>query len=417
VSQARKYLARQCITLLALKHLAIRQSCLGFAARVGPDSVDASLPLTRIVIRSKLTSVSVICLLLASAAANVSQTRTRRVVANHEPPPAQELIELGKPGNGEVLRTDTTLVILPVSVKDRDGRAVEDLTKEHFRIYEEGVEQQVAYFAPVDEPFTVVLMLDTSSSVWKKLDRIKNAAVRFVNHLRSSDRVMVISFAHRMTIHCEPTDDRERLLKTIRSLGKGMSTHLYAALENVMTKQLTKIKGRKAVVLFTDGVDESSDQRAEETLHYAEELDALLYAIRFDTYDERLDAIMQAQKGAARLADLFRVTLPAPPTSKRTSLADAYERGQRYLHELAAVTGGRYFEANQNLRDLDQAFAHIAEELRRQYSLGYYPHPQGRPGERRRVRVRVERPDVAVNSRSSYILQSQPSTGKTRRPD
>ena len=366
-------------------------------------------------IKAKLTSASIVCLLLASAAANVSQTRTRRVLTNNEPPPAQGLIELA---DGEVLRTDTTLVMLPVSVKDRDGRAVENLTKEHFKIYEEGLEQQVAYFAPVDEPFTVVLMLDTSSSVWKKLDKIKNAAARFVDHLRSSDRVMVISFAHRMTIYCEPTYDRERLLKAIHSVGKGMSTHLYAALQNVMTKQLTKIKGRKAVVLFTDGVDESSDQTAGETLHYAEELDALVYTIRFDTYDERLDAIMQAQKGAASLADLFRrVTLPAPPTSggKSKSLADAYERGRRYLHDLAAVTGGRYFEANQNLRDLDQAFAHVAEELRCQYSLGYYPRPPGRPGERRRVRVRVERLDVAVNSRGSYILQSQPSTGKTKR--
>jgi Ca-activated chloride channel family protein len=356
-------------------------------------------------------------LLLASVAANVSQTRTRRVIAISGPPRAQELIELT---DGEVLRTDTTLVILPVSVKDRDGRTVEDLTKKDFRIYEEGVEQQVAYFAPIDEPFTVVLMLDTSSSVWKKLDQIKDEAIRFVDHLRSSDRVMVISFAHRMTIHCEPTDDRDRLHETIRSVGKGMSTHLYAALQTVMTKQLTNIEGRKAVVLFTDGVDMSSDQKAGETLHYAEELDTLVYTIRFDTYDERLDAIMQAQKGAASLADLFRgVALPAPPTSggKGKSLSDFYQRGRRYLQDLAAVTGGRYFEANQKLRDLDKSFAQIVEELRRQYSLGYYPHPSGRPGERRRVRVRVERPEVAVNSRGSYILRSPPAADTAKRPD
>lgn len=366
--------------------------------------------------RSKLTSASVVCLLLASVAANVSQTRTRRVTISG-PARAQEVIELT---DGEVLRTDTTLVILPVSVKDRDGRAVEDLTKKDFRIYEEGVEQQVAYFAPIDEPFTVVLMLDTSSSVWRKLDQIKDAAIRFVDHLRSADRVMVISFARRMTIHCEPTNDRDRLHETIRSVGKGMSTQLYAALQTVMTKQLTNIKGRKAVVLFTDGVDMSSDRKARETLHYAEELDTLVYTIRFDTYDARLDAIMQAQKGGAILADLFRgVALPVPPTNggNGKSLSDFYERGRRYLQDLAAVTGGRYFEANQNLRDLDEAFAHIVEELRRQYSLGYYPHPLGRPGERRRVRVRVERPEVAVNSRGSYILRSTPSADTAKRPD
>jgi len=373
--------------------------------------------LTTIVITSKLTLALLVCLLLTSTAENAAQTRARRVGAIGAPPPAQKPFEIL---DGEVLRVDTTLVILPVSVKDRDGRAVQDLTKEHFRIFEEGVEQEVAYFAPVDEPFTVVLLLDTSSSVWKKLNRIKEAAASFVGHLRPGDHVMVISFAHKMTIHCEPTDDRERLVKTIQDIGKGMSTHLYQAVKNVMTKQLRNIKGRKAVVLFTDGVDESGDKMAEETLHYAEELDALIYTIRFDTYDERLDAIMQAHERAAGLAGLFkRLPLPVPGSSadRGESLADAYERGRRYLRDLAVVTGGHYFEANRNLSDLDQAFARITEELRRQYSIGYYPRPLGRPGERRRVRVRVERSEVAVNSRSSYILRPESPTDKTTRPE
>ena len=356
---------------------------------------------------SKLTFASLICLLLTYNAENTAQTRARRIGAAESPPRAQKGFDIP---NGEVLRVDTTLVILPLSVKDRAGRAIQNLTKEHFRIFEEGVKQEVAYFAPVDEPFTVVLMLDTSSSVWKKLDRIKAAAARFVDHLRPGDHVMVISFAHKTTIHCEPTDDRERLLKTIQGIGKGMSTHLYEAVKNVMTKQLGNIKGRKAVVLFTDGVDESGDKAAEETLHYAEELDALVYTIRFDTYDERLDAFMQAHRRAVGLGGLFkRLPLPAPGSSVGggESLRDAYERGRRYLRDLSVVTGGHYFEANQNLSDLDQAFEGITEELRRQYSIGYYPNPLGRPGERRRVRVRVERSDVAVSSRSSYVLRSK----------
>jgi Ca-activated chloride channel family protein len=363
---------------------------------------------------SKLTLASLVCLLLTYSAEDAAQTRARRVGG---PPPAQKGFEIR---DGEVLRVDTTLVIVPVSVKDRDGRAVQDLTKENFSIFEEGVEQEVAYFAPVDEPFTVALMLDTSSSVWKKLDQIKQAAANFVDHLRPADRVMVISFAHKMTIHCEPTNDRERLRKTIHGIGKGMSTHLYEAVKNVMTKQLGNITGRKAIVLFTDGVDESGDKTADETLHYAEELDALVYTIRFDTYDERLDALMQAHKRAADLGGLFkRPQLPAPgsSTDNGESLRDAYERGRRYLRELAVVTGGHYFEANRNLSDLDQAFAGITEELRRQYSIGYYPHPLGRRGERRRIRVRVERADVAVISRSSYILQPALPADKRKRPD
>lgn len=360
------------------------------------------------------SSLLVICLLLASASANLPQTRTRRVAVKSAPSPAQEIIEIA---DGEVLRIDSALVVLPVSVKDRDGRAVSDLKKEDFRIYETGIEQEVAYFAPVDEAFTVVLMLDTSSSVWKELDKIKDAAARFVAHLKPEDHVMVISFAHRMTIHCEPMNDPERLLKIIQGIGKGMSTHLYAAVQDVMTNQLRKIKGRKAVVLFTDGVDESGKQTARQTLHYAEELDTLVYTIRFDTYDQRLEAIMQAQRAISLVGLLPPLLAPPISSGKPESLREAYERGDRFLRDLAAVTGGNYFEANHNLQDLNQAFAQIAEQLRHQYSLGYYPRPRGQPGERRYVRVRVERSGVAVNSRGSYILKAESPGKKTNRLD
>jgi Ca-activated chloride channel family protein len=310
-------------------------------------------------------------------------------------------------GAGDVVRVDTSLVTVPVAVLDRQGRFVYDLGKEDFRIFENGVEQEIAYFATVEEPFTVVLMLDTSSSVWKKLDQIKEAAISFVGQLRPMDRVMVVSFAHRMTVHCEPTNDRVRLRQTIRGIGKGMSTHLYDALGKVMTKKVREIKGRKAVVLFTDGVDESGDKTAKETLRYAEELDALIYTIRFDTYDERMDALMQVNRSIAGLPSIFgRMPLPAPPAStgrNGETLRDMYERGRRYLQELSGVTAGRYFEAGRDLHDLDQSFAQIAEELRRQYSLYYYPKTQGTGRERRHLRVRVSRADVAVRARDSYI--------------
>jgi VWFA-related protein len=310
-------------------------------------------------------------------------------------------------GEGDVVRVDTSLVTVPVAVLDRQGRFVYDLGKEDFRIFENGVEQEIAYFAAVEEPFTVVLMLDTSSSVWKKLDQIKDAAVAFIDQLRPADRVMVVSFAHRMTMHCEPTDDRERLRQTIRGIGKGMSTHLYDAVGKVMTKKLREIKGRKAVVIFTDGVDESGDKTADKTLGYAEELDALIYTIHFDTYDQRMDAIMQVNGRIAGLPSIFgRLPLPVPPnhTGRNETLRDMYERGRRYLQELSSVTGGRYFEASRDLHDLDQSFAQIAEELRRQYSLCYYPKTQGTGRERRHLRVRVSRADVAVRARDSYIF-------------
>src|SRR6476620_9823076 len=117
------------------------------------------------------------CLVLATTTQVISaQTRERRV--------GQDDVD--------VLRIDTTLVTVPVSVVDRDGRFVPNLQQQDFHIYEDGVEQDIAYFAPTEKPFTVVLMLDTSASTWSKLGQIKDAAKSFVAQLRPDDQVMVI---------------------------------------------------------------------------------------------------------------------------------------------------------------------------------------------------------------------------------
>jgi VWFA-related protein len=355
------------------------------------------------------------------------QERERRV--NKTPAPAsqsQAPQPQGTPeevGEGDVLRVDTTLVTVPVSVTDRDGRYIPDLQKDDFRLYEDGVEQQIAYFATTEKPFTVVLMLDTSSSVWTKLGRIKDAAKAFVDELRPDDQVMVVSFARGLTVQCEPTIDRQKIRKAIEGTGRGMSTRLYDSLDKLMSKYLGQLQGRKAVVLFTDGVDaRSNDATYESTLRTAEELDALIYPILYDTYDPLTDnGISSApppQKGSRLPSILSRLPLPVPgqgPTitiggggasggGNGSSRAD-YDRGERYLRELATLTGGRLYEAKKDLSYLRAAFTFIAEELRRQYSLGYYPQQSAQAGERRHIRVRLNQQGMTVRSRDSYIFK------------
>ena len=363
-----------------------------------------------------VATLACLCLFVVLTTDASAQTRERRVA--QEPKTAETREEVVE---GEVVRVETTLVTIPVSVLDHDGRFIPDLRREDFRIYEDGVPQAVAYFAAVEQPFTVVLMLDTSSSVWKKLGRIKDAAEAFVAQLRPADQVMVVTFAHGLTVKCEPTGDRQKIRKAIRDTGRGLSTHLYAALDALMTKHLKGIKGRKAVVLFTDGVDAKSGGKTtyESTVSAAEELDALVYPIRYDTYDPAYDAVGRTQQGGARLPGILgRLPIPLPGPTINTgggggSSREDYKRGERYLHDLAYVTGGRYYEASRDLRDLDQVFAQIAEELRRQYSLGYYPPQHGRAGERRRIKVRVARTDAAVRARDSYIYQPAPDANTT----
>jgi Ca-activated chloride channel family protein len=382
--------------------------------------------MTRIV-----AAIMFLCQVVVAAPAILAQERARRVgdapgqsAAAPEAVPKQRRLE---GCDDDVVRIRTTLVMVPVSITDRNGRYIPDLQKEDFRIYEEGIEQEVAYFGAVEKPFTVVLMLDTSASTWSKLGRIRDAAAAFVEQLRPDDRVMVVSFARGFTVKCEATSDRKTIREAIRSTGRGLSTHLYDAVDKIMRNHLDHIRGRKAVVLFTDGVDASSnDATYEGTVRFAEELDALIYPIRYDTYDPASDTgSSPVPQSSSRLPSILR-KIPLPiflPTNgggggggtsvgSGSSRAD-YARGERYLHELAELTGGRAYEANRDLSYLRAAFSQIAAELRRQYSLGYYPKQQGQAGERRHIRVRVRPPDLAVRTRVSYIYKPAPGANTT----
>src|SRR5689334_267189 len=185
---------------------------------------------------------------------------------------------------GDVIKVNTSLVTIPVSVMDRDGRYVPNLQKEEFRIWEDGVEQEVAFFQSVDKPFSVVLMLDTSPSTQFRLEDIQDAATSFVNQLRNDDKVMVVSFNDNIKVLSEFTTDRNKLERAIHRAKTGDGTRLYDAVDMVINEQLSHVQGRKAIVLFTDGVDTTSKRASyQSNIMDAEELDALIYPVQYDT--------------------------------------------------------------------------------------------------------------------------------------
>jgi VWFA-related protein len=308
---------------------------------------------------------------------------------------------------GDIIRVDTTLVTIPVSVMDRDGRYIPNLRKEDFRIWEDDVEQDVAFFASVDKPFSVVLMLDTSPSTQFRLDEIQNAAISFVNQLRVDDRVMVVEFNEDVKVLSEFTTDRAKLERAIFRAKTDSGTSLYDAVDLVINKHLSRASGRKAIVLFTDGVDTTSNNAYYEgTVMDARELDALIYPVQYNT-----------------AGDMGHVQIPTAPVDifgqilggifgggggggnrrpRGTGRAD-YEIGRRYLEELANATGGREYRAD-SVQNMSYAFANVAEELRRQYSIGYYPKRVPQAGQQRRIKVRAKQPNLAVRSRDSYIF-------------
>ena len=170
-----------------------------------------------------------------------------------------------------------------------------DLSHDQFHLYENGIEQEIALFENAEKPFTVALLLDTSDSTKFKLNEIQDAAIAFVEQLRTDDRVIVAAFDRQITILAEESSDRRVLHDAIRRARTGGGTSLYNAVDVIVNQRLSHIRGRKAVVLFTDGVDTSSLAATYQgTLRAAEELDAFIYAIRYNTYD---DATKDATRG------------------------------------------------------------------------------------------------------------------------
>jgi Ca-activated chloride channel family protein len=319
----------------------------------------------------------------------------------------------------DVVFIETNLIQTPVSVLDRNGRFIPNLKKKDFKIFEDGVEQAIELFQTSEQPFTVILMIDISPSTRYKIDEIHYAALTFVNQLRPTDKVMVVAFDQRTRVLSEPTTDRKNLYGAIYASQFGSGTSLYDAVDAVTNLELVSTPGRKAIVLFTDGVDTTSRRASfESSVAGVEEVDALIYPIRYNTM----------APGTAPNMGVDPATFAKLPKEAQELLARAsnmrgmqrgqsyteYERGKSYLEALAANSGGRMFEAD-TISNMETAFSGVAEELRRQYSVGYYSNKEGVAGERKHIKIKVARPGAVVRSKTTYIVKekdvAKPSDG------
>lgn len=208
----------------------------------------------------------------------------------------------------ETVKVETNLVTIPVIVSDRGDKYVADLRQDEFSIYEDGVQQRVAYFDTVTAPFHVVLMLDTSASTQDKLNQIQRAAISFTEQLQAADRVKVISFDDQIRDLCDFSNDRAVLQWAIRGTRPGLGTKLYDAVKLAIGK-LQNIKGRKAIVIFTDGVDSYSDRATYEQNRKAlQESGIIVYPIRYETREDVERLVRQQQRsGGGQIVDLASI--------------------------------------------------------------------------------------------------------------
>lgn len=294
----------------------------------------------------------------------------------------------------DVVRVKTDLVTVPFSVIDRNGRYITGLRPEDVHIYEDGVEQEISFFNSVDQPISLVLLLDTSDSTRKRLPAIKKAALALIEQMRPGDVVLPMSFDYEIHTRLTTfTHDRALLREAVRSIetGKIGVTKLYSAIDWVYKNVLKNTRGRKAMILLSDGEDTASVNATKQgTLWDSMEYDTFIYTVQYDP---------------TREVEQTRNPVTDPRPLDYFAEMRAVEAAARYLRSLATNTGGRFYQASST--EMGQTFKSIGEELRGQYAVSYYPKKTSESKQRRQIKVQVNRSRATVRARQWYIYDPQ----------
>jgi VWFA-related protein len=332
------------------------------------------------------------------AAERGTASRPRVKDAPEESPPAPARPPAPQPaetpqevGEDEVVRVESDLVTLNVSVVDRaSGRGLVGLTAGDFKVFEDGAEQRVEHFESAEAPFDLLLLLDLSGSTARVTDTIRAAARRFVAATRSQDRVAIVTFAGEQSVVSPPTSDRRALASAIDRIAppKG-DTRLYDSLAyalDYMTRSADPAR-RRAVILMSDGLDSTLPNvtGVGSSLPYAElrsrvqEFDGIVYTVWTSTEYEAF----------------------SPEDIQPETFDLAHDR----LEELAQAGGGAFYEV-EKLEDLAGAYERVVADLGTVYSLSYRPTNKLRDGRWRSIRVTLPRlPNAVARGRRGYFAK------------
>src|SRR5712691_3709062 len=306
----------------------------------------------------------------------------------------------------EVVVTDISLVQLNVGVVDREGRSVTHLSQNDFAVYEDGVKQSILHFEPTAAPFSLVLMLDTSGSTVNFRQQLKQAAWRFLDALSPEDRVEVIQFNAKVKALANFSIDRKKTAYAIEIADGAGETHLYDALKYAL-RELEKVgRGRKAIVVLTDGLDTQMRNADRASAAKAQTNEAAVAAIN--------PAASAALNSVLNTADrqgvtIYPIALPSgDPT--RLPLPDPvitaiYTAARNRLQTLADRTGGRLNEIHR-LEEMARLYAEVAADLRSLYTVAYQARgDRPRDGKWHEIRVEVTHPELIARTRPGYYAR------------
>ena len=294
----------------------------------------------------------------------------------------------GDISEGDVIRVDSQLVTLNISVIDRGtNRGLVGLGQSDFKLFEDGDEQRIVQFESSSAPFDPILLIDLSGSTREVVKLIRAAALRFVQAARPADRIGVITFAGEATVVSTLTADRELLRQRIETIDTARGdTKLYDATNFAMDEVLKESKKsrRSAIVLMSDGLDGTipgisgqvgSKRSYQETLRNVQEFDGVLYTLWLNTEYEAMSPL--------------------------DTQPEAFDMGHDRMKEMADAGGGVFYEV-ERLTDLAGAYEQVVADLGTMYSLAYRPSNSTRDGRWRAIRIKVERTNAVPRGKRGY---------------
>jgi len=300
---------------------------------------------------------------------------------------------------GDVISVETTEVMLPVTVRDSNGRLVAALKRDDFRVFEDNREQPLRDLALRQVPVDAILMIDASSSAARNLDDFRRAAEGFAERLGPDDRVSLIKFDDSVQLLQDWTRSRFQLQRALTRIVPGMFTRFNDALLLAAREQYGPTQSRRAVIVLTDGIDSGRGTTLENAVRALLEAQVTVYVVSNTE-------ISRAEK-LANLDELTKGTDAAQRFNKlqigdlRLGLR-ALDESEQTLEQLTTATGGRLYKPR-SFNALEDTYAEVSEELKHQYALYYTPLNRTRDGGFRRVRVEATNPSYETHTRIGYF--------------
>lgn len=289
------------------------------------------------------------------------------------------IVKAQTPEDDTPIKVDTMLLTMPVTVTDNNGRNIAGLKKEDFTIFQDGLVQDIEYFFNEEAPMNVAILIDTSASTEKVLDKIQKAAVDFVKILRPEDKGIVVTFDHRTFFLSDLTSNKKKLAKAIEqtSVTDQSGSDMNDAVLQIVNKHFAAFKGRKAVIALTDGMVVKRSVTSQQVMDALRKADTFFYPVIFRTksYSEAM-ARAAANKRKPMMIEILEI--------------------------LAQETAGRFYE--KDVTNLKEAFQSIAEELKNQYLLGFYPQNTDSKTLAGNIRIEIDRANFRVNQKKRWTF-------------